>query len=185
MCIAKYKPTFANQGKMDKEMSVPSSAIPLNLIRLHPLAPGQALPIDLLLLADPSPKLIEKYIQGADLYEARLQKARIGIIVLMPINKQVLEIKNLAVIPEFQARGIGSFMIHWATDLAREKGYREICIGTANSSIGQLRLYQKLGFEITRIKKNFFLNHYDEVIVENGIQAKHMLMLSKMLHQKK
>ena len=96
-----------------------------------------------------------------------------------------MEIKNLAVRPEYQGRGIGSFMIKWATDLARNKGYSEICIGTANSSIRQLRLYQKLGFEITRIKKNFFLNHYDEVIVENGIQAKHMLVLSKMLHQKK
>jgi len=51
----------------------------------------------------------------------------------------------------------------------------------SHSSLGQLKLYRKLGFNLTEIKKNFFLDHYTEPIFENGIQAKDMLILTRSL----
>jgi hypothetical protein len=42
-----------------------------------------------------------------------------------------------------------------------------------------LALYQKLGFVKSEIKKNFFLENYTELIIENGIQAVDMIILKR------
>ena len=95
--------------------------------------------------------------------------------------KLTVEIKNVAVKPEFQGQGIGSYLIENVVQIASLNRQKSICIGTANSSLGQLYLYQKLGFDISEIRKNFFIDNYKEPIYENGIQAKHMIMLTKIL----
>ncbi|WP_308364978.1 MULTISPECIES: hypothetical protein [unclassified Microbulbifer] len=42
----------------------------------------------------------------------------------------------------------------------------------------QLTIYQRQGFRVERIDKNFFLKNYPEPIVENGIQHRDMLRLT-------
>ena len=49
-------------------------------------------------------------------------------------------------------------------------------IGTGNSSLDQLALYQKLGFRITGIVAGFFYD-YPKPIVENGIACRDMVRL--------
>ena len=36
--------------------------------------------------------------------------------------------------------------------------------------------YQKLGFNMTEIRRDYFTQNYPEPIWENGIQCKHMIM---------
>lgn len=143
------------------------------------LGPGDPVPYELLLLADPSKELIDEYLRESAVFVSRKNDTAIGIIVLFPLTKETAEIKNVAVEPALHGQGIGSSLIEYAMKAAAQKQYRNIVIGTANSSIGQLYLYQKLGFEITEIKTDFFIKNYSEPIYENGIQAKHMLMLSR------
>lgn len=137
--------------------------------------------MDLLTLADPSEEMIRKYLITSEVYVAHMEDKQIGVIALCPMSEDKLEIKNLAVMTEYQGKGIGTYMIGWATDYASREGYKELYIGTANSSLEQLKLYQKLGFEVSSVKRNFFMKHYEEPIFENGIQAKHMIMLCKKL----
>ena len=136
---------------------------------------------ELLLLADPSKDLIDGYLKQSNVFVARQIDKIIGIAVLFPLTTETVEIKNVAVKSEFQGQGIGSFLIENVVQFASLNGQKSICIGTANSSVGQLYLYQKLGFEITDIKRNFFTQHYADPIFENGIQAKHMLVLTRRL----
>jgi len=68
-----------------------------------------------------------------------------------------------------------------ANQIAKEKGFKKIIIGTGDAGIKQLYLYQKVGFEIYDIKHRFFIDNYPEPIYENGIQLKHMIMLKKDL----
>lgn len=68
-----------------------------------------------------------------------------------------------------------------AIQTAKSKGYKTIEVGTGNSSIGQLALYQKCGFRITGIDMDFFIKHYPEEIFENGIQCRDMVRLSQYL----
>jgi aminoglycoside 6'-N-acetyltransferase I len=151
------------------------------IIQIRQLRAYESIPMDLLLLADPSEEMIRKYLISSEVYVADLEEKQIGVIALFPMSEGKLEIKNLAVKTEYQGKGKGTYMIGWATDYASRKGYKELYIGTANSSLEQLKLYQKLGFEVSSIKRNFFIIHYDEPIFENGIQAKHLIMLCKKL----
>jgi hypothetical protein len=68
-----------------------------------------------------------------------------------------------------------------AVHRAKRNGYKTIEVGTGNSSIGQLALYQKCGFRITGIDRDFFIRHYEEDIFENDIQCRDMVRLSQDL----
>lgn len=140
------------------------------------------IPYELLLLADPSKDIIDEYLKRSDLFTASQNDETLGVIVLFPLTADTVEIKNIAVKPEYQGQGIGSYLIENVVKVISLNKQKSICIGTSNSSVGQLYLYQKLGFEITEIKRDFFIDNYTEPIYENGIQAKHMLVLTRQLY---
>lgn len=150
-------------------------------IYFEKLGKDHLIPFELLLLADPSIDLVTNYLEQSEVFVTILNDELVGVIVLFPLTAETIEIKNIAVKTEFQGQGIGSFLIHNAEKVATNNGIKSMCIGTANSSIAQLYLYQKLGFEISELKKDFFTANYKEPIYENGIQAKHMLTLIKHL----
>ena len=81
----------------------------------------------------------------------------------------------------YQGRGIGKKLLEYALSEAREKGFQDIQIGTANSSTGQLALYQKMGFEMDSILKSFFIYNYPEPMYENGIWVQDMVVLKRVL----
>lgn len=154
-------------------------------ITFQQLDKWEQIPYELLLLADPSKKLIDEYLESSSVFTARKNGEIVGIIVLFPLSADTAEIKNIAVRPENQGQGVGKYLIENAVQIALVNKQRTICIGTANSSIGQLYLYQKLGFELTEIRRNFFTDNYSEPIYENGIQAKHMVVLTRQLSDKR
>ena len=150
-------------------------------LKFQKLSKSDEIPYELLLLADPSKEIIYEYLKRSEVFIAIQNKTVVGVIAILPLEKGAVEIKNIAVNPEFQGKGIGTYLIENAIRIATLDQQEKILIGTANSSIGQLYLYQKLGFEITEIKKDFFIKNYDTPIYENGIQAKHMLLLTREL----
>ena len=145
------------------------------------LSPQETPPYDLLLLADPSVLMLEKYLFISSVYVATIEVEIVGVFVLCPIDKTLIEIKNIAVAETHQGKGIGKKLLAYAIAKAREQGFQEIQIGTANSSIGQLALYQKMGFEMDSIRKGFFIDNYPEPIYENGILVRDMVVLKQYL----
>ncbi|QRG69980.1 GNAT family N-acetyltransferase [Brevibacillus choshinensis] len=148
---------------------------------IHPLGSESQPPMDLLLLADPSRLLVEAYLKRGTCYVAASEEAIIGVYVLLPTRPDTIELVNVAVSEAHQGRGIGKKLVLHAIQQARQLGYRTIEIGTGNSSLDQLGLYQKCGFRITGVDRDFFLRHYDEPIFENGIQVVDMIRLSQDL----
>jgi ribosomal protein S18 acetylase RimI-like enzyme len=148
---------------------------------IRPLSSEETLPYDLLLLADPSVKMVGKYIFASSVYVAVFAEQIVGILVLFPIDKNLIEIKNIAVLETHQGKGIGKKLLAFAFSEAKEKGFQDIQIGTANSSIGQLALYQKMGFEMDSILKSFFIYNYPEPMYENEILVRDMVVLKKAL----
>jgi ribosomal protein S18 acetylase RimI-like enzyme len=141
----------------------------------------ETLPYDLLYLADPSVKMVAKYIFSSSVFVAVLAEQIVGVLALFPIDRTVMEIKNIAVEETHQGKGIGKQLLMHAITQAKEKGYKELLIGTANSSIGQLALYQKMGFEIDHIIKSFFTDNYPNLMYENGILVRDMIVLRQDL----
>lgn len=148
------------------------------MIQIRPLSHDESLPMDLLLLADPSKEKVLTYVQSGSCYAAFHEEDVIGVYVLTPLSQHTVEIMNVAVKESWQGKGIGKQLIHHAIAEAKVSGFQAIEIGTGNSSIQQLALYQKCGFRIASIDHDFFLKHYDEPIYENGIQCMDMVRLS-------
>jgi len=138
-------------------------------------------PMDLLLLADPSRKLVEEYLERGDCYIAEVDNQVVGVYVLLPTRPETVELVNIAVAEIHQGEGIGKLLVMDAIKTAKGKKYKTIEIGTGNSSAGQLALYQKCGFRITGIDTDFFIRHYREEIFENGIQCRDMIRLAQDL----
>ncbi|WP_458353155.1 GNAT family N-acetyltransferase [Peribacillus frigoritolerans] len=138
-------------------------------------------PMHLLLLADPSRKLVEEYLGSGTCFIAVGDNRMIGVCVLLQKGPELIEIMNIAVDEQYHGRGIGRQLIEHVIGHAREQGYKMIEIGTGNSGIGQLALYQKCGFRITGVDRDFFTRNYSEAIYENGIQCQDMIRLSQSL----
>ncbi|MGE7546448.1 MULTISPECIES: GNAT family N-acetyltransferase [Sporosarcina] len=148
---------------------------------IRKLNEGEKTPMELLLLADPSREIIEEYVTRGECFIGEVEQQTIGAYVLLPTRPETVELVNVAVIESQQGRGIGKRLVLDAIKIAKTKGYKTIEIGTGNSSIGQLALYQKCGFRITGVDMDFFVRHYSEKIFENGIQCRDMVRLSQDL----
>ncbi|MFL0583975.1 GNAT family N-acetyltransferase [Solibacillus silvestris] len=141
----------------------------------------EKVPLEMLLLADPSKIIVEDYVAKGECFIAENEEQTIGVYVLLPTRPQTVEIVNVAVAENYQGKGIGKLLVSHAIRVAKTQGYKTIEIGTGNSSIGQLALYQKCGFRIVSVDHNYFIKHYSEEIYENGIQCIDMIRLSQDL----
>jgi len=137
--------------------------------------------ISLLLLADPSEKLVREYCQNGYIFSMNEDNELIGIMVLLPIGEESIEIKNIAVDESYQGNGYGKQLLNHGIEFAKQNEYKRIRIGTGNSSLNQLGLYQKCGFRMIKIDKDFFIRNYEEELFENGIQCRDMVILEQLL----
>lgn len=147
-------------------------------LEIKPAKDYKEIPFDLLLSADPSRENILKYIQRSTVFKAMLNGDIIGCYVLFSHDESAVEIKNIAVNDRFQGNGIGTRLLRHAIERSKENKFKRIIIGTGNSSLRQLYLYQKAGFRITQIRPDFFVENYEEEIWENGLQCRDMLILT-------
>jgi len=148
---------------------------------IRKLYQDEKLPMELLLLADPSREIVEEYVNRGECFIAEFEQQTVGVYVLLPTRPETVELVNIAVIEDKHGKGIGKRLVLDAIRIARTEGYKTIEIGTGNSSVGQLALYQKCGFRIIGVDLDFFVRHYSEEIYENGIQCRDMVRLSQDL----
>ncbi|NAW63860.1 GNAT family N-acetyltransferase [Photobacterium halotolerans] len=134
------------------------------------------IPMSLLLEADPSEACIQRYLNGAYCLAAVVDGEIIGVCVAKLIAENTFEVFNLAVYPAFQQQGIGSQLLSALFPRLKEQGVQSVVLGTGTFGY-QLMFYQRLGFRVESVIKDFFLDHYDEPIFELGIQHKDMLRL--------
>lgn len=153
----------------------------MNDLVIRKLENHEQVPWELLLLADPSREVIEKYLTGAEIYIGLIAKKVVGVYVLVKISEDIVELKNIAVDVNYQGQGIGGKLIMDALSKAKLLGAKKIEVGTGNSSTQQLALYKKYGFVVTKIDKGFFTRNYKEEIIENGIKCVDMIRLSQDL----
>jgi ribosomal protein S18 acetylase RimI-like enzyme len=153
--------------------------------RLARATDGNAVPWDLLLLADPSRRQVASYLGCQDgevwLVQTEDEGVTIGVGVWCPMADDTAEIKNVAIEPAWQGCGLGTALVRHLVERIRERGFRRVEIGTGNSSLAQLGLYQRLGFRIVGVDRDFFMRHYDAPLEEDGIPCRDMVRLARDL----
>lgn len=153
-------------------------------MRIRLLDTEEAAPMHLLLLADPSEILIKDYLASGQCYVLESEESEIvGTFFLQLRDTIQIELVNVAVSEAYQGHGFGRMLVEAAIETARNQSYQQLLVCTGNSSIGQLALYQKCGFRIESIERDYFIHHYSEVIIENGIQCRDRICLVQSLSE--
>lgn len=134
--------------------------------------------LPLLLLGDEQESMVDRYLGQGALYIWKEGKETAGVCVVVNQEEGVLELKNIAVAPRFQRRGIGRAMIEALAKRYRGS-YRVLLAGTGEAP-STINFYQHCGFTYSHRVKDFFLQ-YDHPIVEEGVQLKDMVYFQRKL----
>jgi ribosomal protein S18 acetylase RimI-like enzyme len=135
------------------------------------------IPSDLLLLSDPSEKVIAEYIHSSICFIAKIETRIVGALVLIKTRPKTMEIMNVSVYEEYQNKGIGKQLINAAIEYAKDSKTKVLEIGTGNPGVVQMILYQKCGFRIVGVEFDYFRKNHDEKIFENGIECRDMIRM--------
>ncbi|WP_286863135.1 MULTISPECIES: GNAT family N-acetyltransferase [Sphingobacterium] len=133
-------------------------------------------PYDLLLLADETVAAINKYLFDSAVFVVEEQQQPIAVFCLYPIDSKTLEIKNIAVAVAHQNRGLGSKILRHIQQTYPAQ-YPNLIVGTADCGLDQIRFYERNGFVKYGIRRNFFIENYEQPIYENGQLLKDMVLL--------
>ena len=131
--------------------------------------------IDLLLLADEQENMIDAYLERGDMYVSETDKT-IAVCVVTDEGGGVLEVKNIAVCPDYQRRGYGKAMIDFVIQTYKN-AYRDLLVGTGETP-EITAFYEKCGFHQSHRIRNFFTDNYDHPIFEGDIQLVDMIYFS-------
>ena len=146
----------------------------------------EELPYDLLAEADPSREAVDDYTRRGKCYGAYNSDDRlVGVCVLLRTRPFTMEVVNLAVHADFQRQGIGKSLIEYTKHKSRSERCTVLEVGTANAGTGQLAFYQKCGFEIDGIDRDFFRRNYPDPIWEAGQLLTDMIYLRRRLGEER
>lgn len=74
-------------------------------------------------------------------------------------------ITNIAVVPEMRGRGLGKMLVKGLMQLAQIRGVERMTLEVRPSNQVARRLYEKMGFEEAGIRKNYYENKEDALIM--------------------
>lgn len=156
-------------------------------LRLRPVAAGEDREayLPLLLLAD-EPAPLRGYLNDGDLYVLQDDAGEaLGVTLTLPYGDEpgTIELKNVAIAPGRHNRGLGKRMLAAVLTDLRARGYRRVVVGTSNAGIGQIAFYQKAGFRLWRIERDYFTPEkgYDPEERENGLTHRDMVWFDQEL----
>ena len=69
----------------------------------------------------------------------------VGCCMLVHIDDHTLRLRQMAVDESVQLKGVGASILHFAENLARDKGYRRMIMHARITAIG---FYEKFGFQV-------------------------------------
>ena len=119
--------------------------------------------LDLLLLADEQEDMVDRYLERGTMYVLEDGGVKAECVVTDE-GDGILELKNIAVAPDFQGRGYGKAMVAFLVQTYTEQ-YTVLQVGTGDSS-STIPFYESCGFRRHHLVKKFFTDHYDHPIYE-------------------
>ena len=149
-----------------------------NTVKIKKIIENKKQFLDLLLLADEQESMIDRYLSSGDmfaLYDDDLKT----ICVVLEIDSNTCELKNIATYEKFQGKGYGKTLIKYIFDFYKEN-FKTMLVGTGETPT-ILSFYGNCGFEISHRVKNFFIDNYDHPIFDGEIQLVDMIYLKKDL----
>jgi len=129
--------------------------------------------------ADDSNEQIASYCDLGEVLVAVDHGKIIGHAQVVGSNEQgIFEIKSLAVREDLRSQGVGAKLVAAACDHCRERGGRLLFVATAAASIPALQFYQRQGFRVQRVIRDFYSPERGYRPLElNGIRLRDEIIL--------
>lgn len=134
--------------------------------------------LDLLLLADEQEDMVDRYLERGTMYVLEDGGVKAECVVTDERNG-ILELKNIAVKPDYQGKGYGKTLVDFLIRTYAGR-YVTMQVGTGDSP-STIPFYESCGFRRHHLVKNFFTDHYDHPIYEDGVQLVDMVYLQREL----
>jgi len=145
-------------------------------MRIVEIAENKKEYLNLLLLADEQEDMIDRYLERGRMYVLDDHGIKCECVITDE-GKGVLEIKNIATVPQHQGKGYAKALIDFI--IQEYTGQYDILqVGTGDSEL-TIPFYEKCGFVRSHIIFNFFTDHYDHPIYECGVQLVDMIYLKR------
>ena len=148
-----------------------------------PRGPARERWVPLLELAD-EPIPIRGYLHQGTLHAIEDEHGEPRAAVLeIELSKDGAELRTVAVAELQQGRGIGSWIVTEVCGRLHMAGKRRVVVGTASSGLRQLGFYQRLGFRLSHVERDYFTPQrgYPAGDFENGIRVRDMVWMDKSL----
>lgn len=147
-------------------------------MQIYQIAENKKQYLNLLLIADEQENMIDRYLECGTMYVLNDNGVKAECVVADEGN-DILEIKNIAILPQYQKQGYGRKLINFI--IAQYSGrYSMLRVGTGDSP-STIPFYEKCGFTRSHIVKDFFIDNYDHPIIECGKQLIDMVYLQRPL----
>ena len=134
--------------------------------------------LSLLLLADEQENMIDRYLEKGTMYVLDDNGVKAECVVTDE-GDGILEIKNIATVPEYQGKGYAKALIDFIVKEYADK-YSVLQVGTGDSPL-TIPFYEKCGFVRSHQIANFFTDNYDHPIYECGVLLTDMVYLQRHL----
>lgn len=131
--------------------------------------------LDLLLLADEQEDMIDRYLENGEMFVLDDNGTKAECVVTREADG-VYELKNIAVVPEFQRKGYGKSLIEFICRYYCDCNVLYVGTGDCPST---LSFYHNCGFTESHRVENFFTDNYDHPMFEDGVQLVDMVYLKR------
>jgi ribosomal protein S18 acetylase RimI-like enzyme len=109
-------------------------------------------------------------------YASWLDAQLVGVAVVRWEEKDRGEILYMEVPAPLRGRGYGKQFLQALQDELPWHGVRSLLVGTANASLANIAFYQKCGFRMYEIRRDYFA-YIQPPVSEHGIVLRDMLVL--------
>lgn len=148
------------------------------MLKIEKISENKNQYMDLLLLADESELMIDKYLSDGDLFALYDDDLK-SVCVVSHIDSDTCELKNIATYEQYQGKGYGRTLIDFVSDFYKND-YKYMIVGTGEVP-WIVSFYNSCGFEYSHRVKNFFIDNYDHSMFDGDIQLVDMIYLKKEL----
>lgn len=132
--------------------------------------------LPLLLQADESEAQINQYINRGDCYIGCIDQQVIGIAVFTK-EEGYIELKNFAIEEKYRGQGFGKQLLRQLLVMYQGEQLR---VGTGDNGVN-ISFYEACGFKVVSRIPNFFVTHYEQLVIDRGRLLIDMIILEQQL----
>ena len=123
-------------------------------LEVRKISAGKKAYLPLLLEADPSESMIDRYLDRSEMYVLMINGQAASVAVVGQVDEQVCELYNLATAPGLRGKGYASRLVRHLIRLYQPRCKRML-VGTSQPL---MPFYERFGFKYSFTREGFFLD---------------------------